>query len=110
VGIVWQLANAWEAPHRENNKARRVTPAGPKRALTRALQIEIASVLLLPSKFDTPTAAYFSAIFSQNREIGRQLKMNVRKAHRGEELQGVPNGRQLSNEKDLNYEPGGSAG
>jgi hypothetical protein len=42
-----------------------VTPAEPKRALTRALQIGIASVLLLPSKFDTPTAAYFSAIFSQ---------------------------------------------
>jgi len=36
--------------------------------------------------------------------------MNVRKAYRGEELQAVPNGRRPSRERDLNYEPGGSAG
>ena len=81
--MVWQFANVWEAPHKQINNAKRVVPAEPKQALTRTREMELASILLLPTKFDTPTYILLYYFLLRTREFGRQLKMNVRKAHRG---------------------------
>jgi hypothetical protein len=63
AGIVWQFANVWEPPQRQNNNAKRAALAEPKWTLRRAPEKGFASVLLLPTKFDTPVARMLLCYF-----------------------------------------------